>query len=197
MAKAKAASIVNATPAAIPDADADGAFYGEGQSEEGGTVPTGTAPVLTQVDHFLEGLVMVSGAIFMYEPKDGELTEDSPTMTGSMQIGDTRRVGVAIWKRVAQDSGVIYSDICVGDRAKSKYHGRMFRNTNNPEGNPTYGGYITLLPVERQNQYSTEEWDAAPKLVIFGIARRNRADGKVRISLTFTDGFVSRGDVPF
>ena len=198
MAKAKAASIVNATPAAIPDADTDGGFFEAGQGEEGGTVvPSAPAPALTQVDHFLDGLVMVTGALFKYEPKDGEVTEGSPIMTGSVQIGDSRRVGVAAWKRVVEETGVVYSEISVGDRGKSKYHGRMFRNSNTGEGNPTYGGFITLLPVEHVKQYTPEEWDAAPKLVIFGIARRNRADGKVRISLTFTDGFVSRDDVPF
>ena len=197
MAKAKAASIVNATPAAIPDADTDGGFFEAGQGEEGGTVvPSAPAPVLTQVDHFLDGLVMVTGALFKYESKDGEVTEGSPAMTGSVQIGDSRRVGVAAWKRVAEDSGVIYAEICVGDRGKSKYYGRIFPNTGR-DGNASYGGYLTLLPVEHANQYTPEQWDAAPKLDIFGIARRNKADGKARISLTFTDGFVSRDDVPF
>ena len=197
MAKAKAASIVNATPAAIPDADADGGFFEAGQGEEGGTVvPSAPAPTLTQVDHFLDGLVMVTGALFKYEPKDGEVTEGSPMMTGSVQIGDSRRVGVAAWKRVADETGVIYAEICVGDRGKSKYYGRMFRNTDR-DGNPSYGGYLTLLPVEQANQYTPEEWDAAHKLSIFGIARRNVGDGKVRIGLTFTDGLVSRDDVPF
>ena len=211
MAKAKLNP--NANPAItedVIDAEAHGAFSeaaqteGEGMGE--GVAPVATqattqtatpATVLTQVDHFLDGMVMVSGALFKYEPKDGsEYTEGSPSMTGSVQIGESRRVGVAAWKRVADETGVIYAEVCVGDRGKSKYYGRMFHN-NDRDGNPSYGGYLTLLPVERANQYTPEEWDAAPKMNIFGIARRNRADGKVRISLSFTDGLVSRDDVPF
>ena len=191
MAKAKLNA--NTTPA-ITD-EAVGASLQSGMAEEGAAgVPTGQQ--LTQVDHFLDGLIMVSGALFTYEPKDGEVTEGSPTMTGTMLIGETRRVGVALWTRVAEETGVTYAEISVGDRGKSKYHGRMFRNTNR-DGNPTYGGFITLLPVEHAKQYTAEEWDAAPKLDHFGIARRNRADGKVRIGLTFTDGVVARDDVPF
>ena len=192
---AKAKSTANTNTNAIDATESNGAVSGAGEAGEGATVAASvTAP--TEVDHFLEGVVMVSGALFMHEPKDGEITEGSPAMTGTLLIGTARRVGVAAWKRVAEDSGVVYSEICAGDRGKSKYYGRMFRNANR-EGNPSYSGFIHLLPVEHAKQYTPEQWDASPKLDIFGIARRNKADGKVRIGLTFTDGFVTSDDVPF
>ena len=191
MANAKSNANTNAMAAAEPE----GAFSEAGKSD-GGAAVAASGPALTEVDRFLEGLIMVSGALFMHEPKAGEHTEGSPIMTGTLLIGETRRVGIAAWKRVAEDSGVVYSEICVGDRGKSKYYGRMFRNASR-DGNPSYGGFINLLPVERAKQYTAEQWDAAPKLDLFGIARRNKADGKVRIGLTFNDGFVTSGDVPF
>ena len=204
MAKANAKAASNPSPnpnqnanlVVIADTDAQGGFSGAAGTADESAPVAATGPALTEVDHCLDGLIKVSGALFLNEAKDGEQSEGSPLMTGTLLIGETRRVGIAAWKRVAEDSGVVYAEICVGDRGKSKYYGRMFRNANR-EGNPSYGGFISLLPVERAKQYTPEQWEAAPKLDLFGMARRNKADGKVRIGLTFTDGFVTSDDVPF
>ena len=73
----------------------------------------------------------------------------------------------------------------MGARGQQHFSGRLFRSTEKKNAkSPDYTGYLIVLPMtpDVRNEYTKEEWEAAPRLKVYGRRMRN-ADNSPRISL--------------
>ena len=165
-------------------------------SPDAGT-PQSTQPRMVEVDHFLSELQVTTGALFNNNPGDsGEPDASKPIMSGSITVNENRRVSMSIWRKVAP-SGLIYCDVSIGDEGRSRYYGRMFTTgASERPAAPHYNGYVKLLPVERSDQYTVEEWDAAPTMSLTGWRRRS-ADGSARIHVVLSLPEVADNELLF
>lgn len=151
-----------------------------------------------QVPHFeITPVTLLQGAIFPARNM-AERSPNAPEMTGTLQIDDlSLRVPVAGFVTTAKETGELYYRLSVGFKNGVHYYGRLFATSEKRHPNsPDYFGFISLLPVSRQNQYSPEEWDAAPTLRIRGYRRRNASDNRARIQILGAPVKVGADELP-
>lgn len=126
---------------------------------------------------------MIEGALFVARPNP-ERKEGAPQMTGTIRIdGSGLRVPFAGFVTTAKETGELYLRLSVGVKDGPRYYGRLFNTHTDGTSGADYFGYLALLPVTAQNQYTKEEWDAAPTLRLRGLRRRNATSNTARIQI--------------
>jgi hypothetical protein len=120
--------------------------------------------------------------------------ENGPTFTGSIKL-DGVSVPMSAFLKEAKGSEKRFLDLSVGAKGQVHYSGRLFRNEEKKTArSPDYSGYLVVLPLspDVRDEHSQEEWDEAPRLIVYGRRVRN-ADNSVRIAL---DVVPQRSDAP-
>ncbi|CAJ0807128.1 hypothetical protein [Ralstonia thomasii] len=120
----------------------------------------------------------------LFPVSDDRRSDNGPLFSGSIKLEDTQ-IPLAAFLKDAENGESQFLDLAVGARGQQHFSGRLFRNTEKKNANsPDYSGYLVVLPMtpDVRNEYTTEEWDAAPRLKVFGRRMRN-ADNSPRISL--------------
>lgn len=110
--------------------------------------------------------------------------ENGPLFTGSIKL-DGESVPLSAFLKDARESEKRYLDLSVGAKGQVHYSGRLFRNEEKKTTkSPDYSGYLIVLPLSSavRDEYSAEEWNEAPRLIVYGRRVRN-ADNSVRIAL--------------
>ena len=128
--------------------------------------------------------------------------ENGPLFTGSIKL-DGESVPLSAFLKDARESEKRYLDLSVGAKGQVHYSGRLFRNEDKKTTkSPDYSGYLIVLPLSSavRDEYSAEEWNEAPRLIVYGRRVRN-ADNSVRIALDVVpprlDAPVSDNEVAF
>ncbi|MEM5387851.1 hypothetical protein VSR68_30315 [Paraburkholderia phymatum] len=128
--------------------------------------------------------------------------ENGPTFTGSIKL-DGVAVPMSAFLKEAKGSDKRFLDLSVGAKGQVHYSGRLFRNEEKKTSrSPDYSGYLVVLPLnpDVRDEHSQEEWDEAPRLIVYGRRVRN-ADNSVRIALDVvpqrSDAPVGDGEVAF
>ena len=120
--------------------------------------------------------------------------ENGPTFTGSIKL-DGVSVPLSAFLKEAKGSDKRVLDLSVGAKGQVHNSGRLFRNEEKKTArSPDYSGYLVvlLLSPDVRDEHSQEEWDGAPRLIVYGRRVRN-ADNSVRIAL---DVVPQRSDAP-
>ena len=154
---------------------------------------------------FLSTTTKAKGALFNVAPEDRK--ENGPIMTGSIEIG-SEKFHISGFTRTASSTGELYLSVALSARLPDgytesdrenqlRYYGKLFRQSEKrSEASPDYTGFITVLPCTTPNQYTNDEWDAAPNLQVWAWRKRN-ADGTSRISLSIAPREVAAEEVNF
>ncbi|BCZ85742.1 hypothetical protein PTKU64_94170 (plasmid) [Paraburkholderia terrae] len=110
--------------------------------------------------------------------------ENGPTFTGSIKLEGVSVPLSAFLKDAKNGTDTRYLDLSIGAKGQVHYSGRLFRNEKKGTKSPDYTGYLVILPMgpDVKNEHSDKEWEAAPRLTVFGRRARN-ADNSVRIAL--------------
>jgi hypothetical protein len=133
-----------------------------------------------------------SGALFDFEGKsDGSPRRDTDAlMTGNIEfdvaVGDGAKavtVALSAFRKEAEGTGRVYLSLSLGVAGGTHYNGKLFNNMealDRKDTSPDYSGFIHVLPVFTNDdgtttKYTSEEWDAAPQVQVFG--RRKWAAG--------------------
>lgn len=120
--------------------------------------------------------------------------ENGPIMQGSIRGDGGLSSPVSMFLEAAKQTGEIYATLSIGSKDRVHYFGRLFRGTS--AAAPTYSGYVHVLAVQTKQQYTDEQWQAAPKLQVCGWRRRS-ANGDARIQLTIAPKIVHEGELAF
>ncbi|MEM5371037.1 hypothetical protein V4C53_34065 [Paraburkholderia azotifigens] len=110
---------------------------------------------------------------------------NGPMFTGSIKLEGVSVPLSAFLKEARNGSDTQFLDLSVGAKGQVHFSGRLFRSeTKKTEKSPDYTGYLTVLPLRPgvENEYTEDDWKAAPRLTVFGRRKRN-ADNSVRIAL--------------
>jgi hypothetical protein len=128
--------------------------------------------------------------------------ENGPLFTGSIKL-DGESIPLSAFLKDAKESDKRYLDLSIGAKGQMHYSGRLFRNEEKKTvKSPDYSGYLIVLPLSStvRDEYSQEEWNEAPRLIVYGRRVRN-ADNSVRIALDVVppriDAPVGDGEVAF
>ena len=152
---------------------------------------------------FLSNNTKAKGALFNVD----EVKENSPIMTGSMEI-EGHKFPLSGFIKIAKESGLRYmslsltsplpTDYTDDDIAKQvHYYGKLFRQENKRnDSSPDYNGFITVLACSDNSKHTNEVWDDAPMLQITGWKKRS-ADSGSRISLIVAPTEVSDDELSF
>ena len=110
--------------------------------------------------------------------------ENGPIFTGSIKLEGESVPLSAFLKEAKNGTDTRYLDLSIGAKGQVHYSGRLFRNEKKAAKSPDYTGYLVVLPMnpDVKNEHSDNEWEAAPRLTVFGRRARN-ADNSVRIAL--------------
>lgn len=124
-------------------------------------------------------------------------THNGPIMSGSVEV-DNVQIPVSGFLKIAQESGKEYLALSIGQENGVHYYGKLFRAEGKKKFQtaPDYNGFITLLPCSEAQQYTNEEWDAAPTLKITAYRRRN-ANSTARIAMNIMPLSVKASDLNF
>ena len=120
----------------------------------------------------------------LFPVSDDRRTENGPLFSGSIKLEDTQ-IPLAAFLKDAESGESQFLDLAVGARGQQHFSGRLFRSTEKKNAkSPDYTGYLIVLPMtpDVRNEYTKEEWEAAPRLKVYGRRMRN-ADNSPRISL--------------
>ena len=110
--------------------------------------------------------------------------ENGPLFTGFIKL-DGESIPLSAFLKDAKESDKRYLDLSVGAKGQVHYSGRLFRNEEKKTTKaPDYSGYLVVLPLspDVRDEYAQEEWNEAPRLIVYGRRVRN-ADNSVRIAL--------------
>ncbi|KVE33099.1 hypothetical protein [Burkholderia sp. TSV86] len=119
-------------------------------------------------------------------PVDEDHARDNgPMFTGSIKLEGVSVPLSAFLKEAKNGSERRYLDLSIGAKGQVHYSGRLFRNEQKKTAkSPDYTGYVVVLAMNPgvKNEYTDEDWEAAPRLIVYGRRVRN-ADNSVRIAL--------------
>lgn len=131
------------------------------------------------------------GALFNVPTEDR--TESGPLMRGQIRDADGRSISVSMFRETSE-AGVVYASLALGSENQTHWYGKLFR-TDTAEG-PHYSGYLSVLPVDKADQYTPEQWELAPRLQVCGWRRRS-AGGDARIALAIAPKLVAADELAF
>lgn len=181
---------VDAINAAAQEASAEHATdFHPADFEQAEAVPANTYEI--HADSLIEGALFVAR-------QDADRKENAPQMTGTLRVdGSAQRIPFAGFVTTAKDTGELYLRLSAGVKDGPRYYGRLFssRKDNNGHG-ADYFGYLTLLPVTGQQQYTTEQWEAAPTLRLRGVKKRNATSNTARIQVYGAPVKVGANELP-
>jgi hypothetical protein len=160
---------------------------------------------MTTQSPFLTPSTKAQGALFNVPVADQK--DNGPVMTGSIEV-ESQKILVSGFLKTANSTGNNYLSLALAaplpenytdaDRENQlRYYGKLFRQAEKRStSSPDYTGFITVLPCTSPQQYSDDQWDAAPNLQVWGWRRRN-ADGSSRIALSLAPREVAADEVNF
>src|SRR5260370_21583798 len=123
-----------------------------------------------------------TGVLFLVD--EDHAVENGPLFTGSVKL-DSVAVPLLAFLKDAKESDKKFLDLSMGAKGQVHFSGRLFRNEEKKTSKlPDYSGYVVVLPLTPgvRDEYSQEDWDAAPRLFVYGRRVRN-SDNSVRIAL--------------
>jgi hypothetical protein len=152
---------------------------------------------LRKVHHFMKDLVMARGALFVNKLTDEEKAAGMPILSGVLNIGTDKQVGVAAWLEAGKETGTQYYRLSIGNKGESVYYGSLFRVDHEKagQGAPDYSGKLSDLPVEHENQYGDADWQDAFQFNVTGTRVRG-SNGKAYIKIVVASGDVLDSELP-
>lgn len=182
---------MDAINAAAQEASADhaAADFHPADFEHAESVPANTYEI--HADSLIEGALFVAR-------QDAERKANAPQMTGTLRVdGSAQRIPFAGFLTTAKETGEMYLRLSAGVKDGPRYYGRLFSSRNQNGGNGAdYFGYLTLLPVMGQQQFTQEQWEAAPTLRLRGVKRRNATSNTARIQVYGAPVKVGANELP-
>jgi len=115
-----------------------------------------------------------------------------PIMNGTIQNKDGVSIPVSVFREAAKETGEVYASLSLGGKGKTHYYGKLFRSKD--DNGPHYSGFILVLPVNKGDEFTEDQWADAPRLQVCGWKRRS-ANGMARISLAIAPKLVADSEL--